>query len=74
MSSLLVILAGTIAGSAIGYVLFWLRQNFDFYSHGSPLRGLVASLSIAGESVFRGSLVGLFVGATVAVIAEIAPW
>jgi hypothetical protein len=74
VSSLLVILAATVAGSAIGYALFWLRQNFDFYSHGAPLRGLVASLSIAREFVFRGSLVGLLVGATLAVIAETAPW
>ena len=70
----MVILVTTIAGGLVGYVLFWQRQRWDLYVHGPWLRGLVTSLSVASDSVLRGVLVGLTVGAILAVVAEIGPW
>jgi hypothetical protein len=72
MTALVLILTCTIAGGVLGYVAFWLHQNWDLHVHGSPARVVVVFLSAAGISVFRGVLAGLIVGAALAVFAESA--
>jgi hypothetical protein len=74
VSSLIVILIATLIGGLVGYVGFWVRQNWDFSFHGSPVRGLMMSFGFAGQAVFRGTLVGALSGLLIAALAEIVPW